>query len=418
MKEFKYKALQKNGVERSGKVSAPDAATARKRLKHLNLTNIKIISGSKNEEKDSPKSKIINIWRDEYDNVQIEIFPQKPTIKDIMLFTKQMSTMIKAGIPVLQSLSLMAENQSNRAFKDAIESMKEQVENGVTLSEAMKESKVFTNLYLSMIQAGEASGQLAGILEKLAVYLEKEAKMKSKVVSSLIYPSFVLFAGVGVLTFMLVFVVPALAEQALQTGQALPEMTQFVLDVSNFLSDNGAYIVSGLAVSMMIFSLWVKTPKGHFTFDRLIIQSPIVGSLLLKSSLARFSTTLASMLSAGVSLLEALDICAVSTGNLWIESLVRSLRESLASGENFTEPLKRMQVFPKIVISMVSIGEQSGSLDQMLQKISDYYEEEVDHAVEVFLAQLPTLLIAVLGGLVGFIVVAMYLPIFDMASGF
>ncbi len=334
---------------------------------------------------------------------------------EVSRFTRQFATMIGAGLPMVQCLEIMAAQVENKELARVIGSVKESVQGGSTLADALaRHSKIFDQLYTNMVEAGEMGGALDGILVRLAVYREKADALVRKVKGALIYPAVISVVAVGVTTAMLVWIVPVFASMFGSLGAELPEPTQVILGISNFLQSNFVYILIGLLFGVTGFILWVRTPKGRAIFDAMLLKAPIFGNLVRKSSVARFTRTLGTLLSSGVSILDALDITAKTAGNTVIAAAIKKSVFSIAEGDTITGPLKESGVFPPMVTQMISVGEKTGGLDEMLQKIADFYDEEVDEAVSALTSVIEPIVIVIMGIIIGGIMIAMYLPMFDI----
>lgn len=341
-----------------------------------------------------------------------------PKIRELVVFTRQFATMIDAGLPLVQCLEILAEQQPNKKFQDALRAIKSDVEQGSTFAEALrKHPKVFDELYVNLVQAGEIGGILDTILNRLSVHLEKADNLRRKVKGAMVYPATVMVVAIGVLVLLLVKVIPVFEKMFNDFGGVLPAPTQMVVNISNFMQ---AYIVYFL-VSMFLafvafFQARARFAKFRYYTDAGFLKSPIFGSLLRKVAVARFTRTLGTMISSGVPILDALEIVAKTAGNKVIEEGLYNVRSSISEGKTMAEPLEETGVFPGMVVQMINVGEQTGALDQMLGKIADFYDEEVDAAVEALTALLEPLMMVFLGGSVGSILIAMYLPIFKIAE--
>lgn len=334
---------------------------------------------------------------------------------EISRFTRQFATMIGAGLPMVQCLEILATQMENKEMRRVVSEVKESVEGGSTLSEGLgKHSKVFDHLYVNMVEAGEMGGALDTILVRLAVYREKADALVRKVKGAMVYPSVIVVVAIGVTIAMLTFIVPVFANMFSSLGAELPKPTQIILAVSNFLTSNALFILLGLVAFVTGFVYWVRTPGGRATFDAGLLKAPLFGNLVRKSSVARFTRTLGTLLSSGVSILDALDITARTAGNTVISNAIKKSVLSIAEGDTITGPLKDSGVFPPMVTQMISVGEKTGGLDEMLQKIADFYDEEVDAAVSALTSLIEPLIIVVMGVVIGGILVAMYLPMFDI----
>jgi len=398
MPTFKYKARVRGKVQQ-GEIEADSekAATAILKQKNIRFTELA-----------AKKS-----WTD------LELFEakQKITEKDVVLFTRQFSTMIDAGLPLVQCLDILARGSDNKTFAKIINDVKSNIEMGSTLSDALrKHPKIFDTLYCNMVEAGEAGGTLDTILQRLAAYIEKAQALKAKVKSAMVYPSAIIGVATLVVAFLMIFVIPAFAGMFEGSGAELPGPTQIVMDVSDIFRTKSHYMVGAIVAFVFIFKKVYATEKGRHEIDRLSLQVPVVGILIRKVAVAKFTRTLGTLLAGGVPLIEALDICARIAGNKIVEIAIFKTITAIKEGETIAAPLAREDVFPPMVIQMIDVGESSGALDTMLSKIADFYDEEVDTAVEALTSLLEPMLMVFLGVLVGFIVVAMYLPIFKMGE--
>ena len=337
--------------------------------------------------------------------------------RDVILFARQFSTMIDAGLPIIQCLDILYSQQGNATFKKMLKEIKESVEGGATLAEALKKfPKQFDNLFVNMIAAGEAGGILDGILRRLAAYMEKAAKLKSQVKGAMTYPIVTLIIAVVVLAVILVFVIPVFEEMFADFGGELPVPTQIVVAMSDMVKSKIVYIIIGLFLFSIAFKKFHGTEKGRDIVDSLLLKIPVFGDLLRKVAVAKFTRTMGTMLSSGVAILEALDIVAKTAGNKTVEKAIYSVRKGISEGRTMADPLAQSGVFPSMVCQMISVGESTGALDAMLEKIADFYDEEVDQAVENLTALIEPFMLVFLGVTIGGLVVAMYLPIFKMAG--
>jgi len=341
--------------------------------------------------------------------------PVKP--RDIVVFTRQFATMIDAGLPIVQCLQILAAQSDSKAFRKVIGGIKEDVESGTTLAEAIrKHTRVFSELYASMVQAGEIGGILDTILVRLAAYLEKAVKLKSKIKGAMIYPTCIVAAAVLVTTVLLVWVIPVFADVFSSFGHRLPAPTQFVINLSNFTTAHIWYLMAVPVIAAVAIRYAYRTEEGHFWIDRFLLRVPIFGALIRKSSVARFSRTLGTLVSSGVPILDALVITARTAGNKVVERTIMMARTSISSGRTIAEPLIESKVFPPMVCQMISVGETTGALDTMLQKIADFYEDEVDNTVANMMSLLEPAVILFLGVVIGGLVISMYLPIFQLGA--
>jgi len=344
---------------------------------------------------------------------------KKVKAKELAVFTRQFSVMIDAGLPLVQCIDILGEQQQNAYFKDVLRQVRQSVEEGTTLYAALdKHPKVFDKLYTHMVEAGETGGVLDLILQRLATLIEKVVKLKRSIVSASIYPSAVIAVAIGAIAIIMVVVIPQFQQiflGLLGPGEALPLPTRIVMAISGFVAGWGGLasliILIGSAVGI---SFYYKTPKGRWQLDALMLKMPIIGSILRKVAVARFSRILSTLLSSGVPILQSLDITAKTAGNVIIEDAILKVRAGVERGENFVDPLKATGVFPHMVGQMIGVGEQTGALDAMLGKIADFYEEEVDTAIADLLGLMEPVLIAFLGITIGSIVISMYLPLFSL----
>ena len=339
------------------------------------------------------------------------------TMRDVVIFTRQFATMINAGLPLVQSLDILAEQTENQALRKTISEVLYDVESGQTLADAMaKHPKVFTELYTNMVAAGEAGGILDTILLRLATFLEKNDALVRKIKGAMIYPGVIFSVAGGAIVILLIFVIPTFQNMFASAGIPLPLPTQFVIGMSAFLQ--GYWWACGAGVIGAVFGIrqFYKTDQGELLLDKFLLAMPVLGDLQRKSAVARFTRTLGTLVSSGVSILEGLEITAKTAGNRVIHDAVMGSRASIAGGETISGPLKESGVFPPMVVQMINVGEQTGGLDEMLSKVADFYDDEVDTAVESLLAAMEPIMIVVLGVVVGGMIVAMYLPIFDMIN--
>ncbi|HUF49592.1 MAG TPA: type II secretion system F family protein [Longimicrobiales bacterium] len=337
--------------------------------------------------------------------------------RDIVIFTRQFATMINSGLPLVQSLDILAKQSENKALRKVIEQVLYDVESGLTLADAMRtHEKVFPALYVNMVAAGEAGGILDTILLRLAVFLEKADALKRKIKGAMIYPGVILCVAIGAVATLLIFVIPTFENMFSQAGISLPGPTAFVIFLSDQLLLRWYFIVIGVAMTVVGLRMYYKTSGGEYVLDKVLLNLPILGNLQRKTAIARFTRTLGTLVASGVSILDGLEITARTSGNRVLHDAIMESRTSIAGGETISEPLKKSGVFPPMVVSMINVGEQTGGLDEMLTKIADFYDEEVDAAVEALLAAMEPIMIVFLGVVVGGMIVAMYLPIFDMIN--
>ena len=393
MASFSYTARDAGGKLTSATVEAPNKEEAISALKKQRLNVIKIDEATK-------KKKI-----------------GKVTMRDIVIFTRQFSTMINSGLPLVQALGILAEQSENPNLREITKAVVFDVESGNTVADALKKHPgAFTDLYVNMVAAGEAGGILDTILMRLAVFMEKNDALVRKVKGAMIYPGVIMTVAGGAIIVLLVFVIPTFQRMFAEAGIPLPLPTRVVIWLSQSLQRYW-YILGG-AIGAAVYSVkkYYATNGGKLVIDRLMLKAPVLGDVLRKSAVSRFTRTLGTLIGSGVSILDGLEITAKTAGNRVISDAIMESRSSIAGGETISAPLKKSQVFPPMVISMINVGEQTGGLDEMLGKIADFYDEEVDAAVGGLLALMEPMMIVFLGVVVGGMVVAMYLPIFDMVN--
>src|SRR5216683_2127867 len=396
MPDYKYQGTSRSGGSVSGTMTATNKTELAGLLKRQQITATKM----------TEKGKEFNM----------PTFGGGVNAKELAIFTRQFSVMIDAGLPLVQCLEILAGQQENKFFQKVLIGTRGQVEGGATLSAAMRSSpKVFDALYVNMVEAGETGGILDTILQRLSSYIEKNVKLQRAVKSALVYPVGVITVAGGVITLLLWKVVPIFATLFAGLGVDLPLPTKIVIGLSNFVgSIFGLLIVVGIAGGIFGLKVWYGTPQGRFVIDTIILKLPVLGILMRKIAVARFTRTLGTLISSGVPILEGLDITAKTSGNAVVERALFQVRRSLEEGKSLTEPLKDSAVFPGMVTQMIAVGEQTGAMDAMLQKIADFYEEEVDAAVKDLLTALEPIMIVFLGLVVGGVVISMYLPLFSL----
>ncbi len=352
-----------------------------------------------------------------FDFGKLNIFKEKVGGKEMAVFTRQFATMIDAGLPLVQCLDILGGQQENKTFQKTIKDIKASIEGGSTFAAALKKHPdTFDSLYSNLVAAGEVGGMLDTILARLATYIEKAEKLKGRVKGAMIYPIVVLSVAAGAVSILLLFVIPVFAKMFADVGAALPAPTQFVMDLSNFLKHYIIFIIIGIIAIYFAVRSYYKTGNGKLVIDGLLLKLPVFGDIIRKNAVARFTRTLSTMISSGVPIMDGLEIVARTSGNQVVENAIMKARESIAAGKTIAEPLAQTKVFPGMVVQMISVGEATGNMDAMLSKIADFYDEEVDAAVAAMTSLIEPLLIVFLGVVIGFIVVAMYLPIFKIAS--
>jgi type IV pilus assembly protein PilC len=396
MPVFNYSARTVGGEIQRAEIDLPTRAEVVKYLRKRRLIPITV--------REKPKDIKLSLGK-------------KVKTRDVVIITRQFATMINAGLPLVQALQILAKQTTNPSIRDAVEKVVFEVESGRTLAEALKDHpKLFSQLYVNMVAAGEAGGILDTILLRLATFLEKSEALARKVKGAMIYPAVVLTVAMGAIVILLLFVIPTFETMFASFDQELPLPTRLVIGLSDFLLGYWIWLLIGGIGGGFLFSRWIATSSGRLIFDRLVLRLPVLGSLVRRTAVARFTRTLGTLMSSGVSILEGLEITARTAGNRVIHDAVMGSRASIAGGESIAEPLRQSGVFPPMVTQMINVGEETGDLDGMLNKIADFYDEEVDVAVESLLKALEPALIVILGTIVGGMIVAMYLPIFGMVS--
>lgn len=399
MSVFAWKGRTAGGEVRSGTLEAHDRddALAQLRRKRIIVTQVR------------PKPK----------NMSFSFGKGKRGVRgrDLAIFTRQFSTMIDSGLPLVQCLDILSKQTDDGNFRTIIQDVMHDVEAGTTLAEAMaKHPQAFDSLYVNMVDAGEAGGILDKILQRLATYIEKAEALKRKIKSAMTYPAVVMSVAGAAMLFMLLFIIPVFAEVFDDFGGELPLPTKIVVNVSNFLKSTW-YLIAGVIVLLVVaLKRYRKTERGGRQIDQLLLKAPVVGDLLRKGSIARFTRTLGTMISSGVAILSGLDITARTAGNKIIEEAIMATKTSIREGETIAQPLKEAGVFPPMVVQMISVGEETGALDKMLEKIANFYDEEVNTAVETLTSIIEPVMIVVMGVAVGGMVVAMYLPMFKLIN--
>ena len=349
--------------------------------------------------------------------IAIPGFGERVKARDVSLFTRQFATMIDAGLPIVQCLDILCEQSESKLLRNTVRTIKQDVEGGSTLADALKKHpKVFDDLYVNMVQAGEAGGVLNTILNRVAFFIEKAAKLKKKVKGAMIYPGTIIAVAVIVVAILLIFVIPVFAELYGSMGKALPVPTQITINISNWFVAYYYYLFGALVGVVVAIRLYYQTDQGRMTVDRLLLRLPIVGDLLRKVAVARFSQNMAILLSSGVPILDGLAITAKTTGNKVVEKAIMDSRVSISQGKTVAEPLRESKIFPPMVCQMVAVGENTGGLDGMLRKVAELYEEEVDDAVANLTALMEPMIMVILGVVLGGLVISMYLPIFQLGS--
>ncbi len=395
MPNYTYTARAVNGELKTATIQAANREDVVAQLRRQRLTVVKV---DEEAAKKKPRGGAIKM-------------------RDVVIFTRQFSTMINSGLPLVQALDILAKQTENKALSDVTRAVVFDVESGHTVADALsKHPRAFSDLYVNMVAAGEAGGILDTILMRLAVFMEKNDQLVRKVKGAMIYPGVILSVAVIAISVLLVFVIPVFEKMFGSVGLALPLPTRIVIGISAFLRGYWWVVGGGIAGGVFALRSYYKTPNGKLQIDKLLLALPVLGDVLRKSAVSRFTRTLGTLISSGVSILDGLEITAKTAGNRVIQDAIMASRASIAGGDTIAAPLAKSNVFPPMVISMIAVGESTGGLDEMLAKIADFYDEEVDAAVSGLLALFEPVMIVFLGVIVGGMVVAMYLPIFDMIN--
>ena len=395
---WRWEAKTRQGEGRSGEMEAADDAAVKARLMQMGLEPTKV----------KKKPKEIHLKIPGFGGV---------STKDILIFTRQFSVMIDAGLPLVQGLEIIATQADNAEFRRVLTDVKLRVESGSTFADALAEHpKVFDELFVQLVRAGEIGGILDTILQRLGAYIEKNEKLKRRVKGAMVYPSIVLVVAVGVTLVMLMFVTPTFEKMFKDFGGAMPAPTQFLIDLSLAFRTNWLLICGIPAAAFVAFKAWISKGRGQEIWHDTVLKFPLFGPLIRKVAVARFTRTLGTMISSGVPILDALEIVAKTAGNRTIEKGILYVRTKISEGKNIAGPLAETKVFPQMVVQMIGVGEATGAMDQMLNKIADFYDDEVDVAVAALTSMIEPLMMVFLGGMVGGFMVAMYLPIFSVAG--
>lgn len=399
MPVYKWEGKTLRGAVKRGELEAASEGALRIQLRQQNIIPTKILS----------KGKEIKL--------QFSFGGGRVSEKMIAVFTRQLATMIDAGLPLVQSLDILATQMEHKTFKQVLMSIKDDVESGSTFAAALgRHPKIFDNLYVNLVVAGEEGGILDNILLRLSNYIEKAVALKKKVKSALVYPIAIVGVAVIVVGILMIFVIPTFEKMFSSAGQSLPLLTLIIVTMSRLMKKYVLFVVVGFILFVFMIRRYYKTDGGRRNIDRFLLGVPVFGMLFRKIAIARFSRTLSTLVSSGVPILDSLNIVAKTAGNQIVQDAIMSARSSISEGETIAEPLSRADVFPPMVTQMISVGESTGSLDTMLGKIADFYDDEVDTTVATLTSLLEPFLMIFLGATIGTIVVAMYLPIFNMAS--
>lgn len=404
MPNFKYIGFTKDGKKVESTIEADSARDAKKLLRRQNIRPIKVIAPS--------------FFEADLGQFLVEKGLAKPFGRaELMRFTRQLSILINAGVPILECMEILQKQETNLVLKRVIKNISIQVEEGKSLFDSMSQQPGFDKLYCALVKAGESAGILDSILVKLAEFLEKAEKLKKQVKSALTYPVIVLFIGIVVVFGLMTFVVPQFVAILEESNQKIPWVTQVVMDVSAFFQSYTLLLLAGLFGGGIFFLNFIKTKEGKVVWDRFTMKAPLFGMLIIKGGLSGFTRTLATMLSAGVPIIDSLEICIDTLDNTQIAKDLAKVRKAVIEGKSITEPLSRIPYFPPLVTQMIKVGESTGNLDQMLLKVADVFEDEVEELVANLTKLIEPIILVVLGGIIGFVLVAMYLPIFMSAGG-
>jgi type IV pilus assembly protein PilC len=401
MPQFKYTARNTSGKTVEGLIEAPIQRVASDKLRSQRFTVVSL-----NEVKGGESLL-----------ARYNPFKKGVTSKDLVVFSRQLATLVSAGVPIVQGLNILSEQIQSPIFKQVIGGIRTDIESGIAIADAMKKHpKAFSELYVSMIRAGETGGVLDAILERLSSYLEAAEELRGKVKGAMVYPLVISGVAGAVTLFLLIAVIPTFKSVFASFGSELPFPTQILLAVSDFLRHNFMYLLVIPVGAFIALKRWHKTEKGAMAVDRILIQIPVIGDLLKKVAVSKFTRTLGTLIKSGVPILQALDTVAKTSGNKVVEASIMSARESIREGEKIADPLKASRIFPPMVIQMISVGEETGNLEIMLTKIADFYDQEVDTAVKAMTSLIEPVIICVMGVVIGAIVICMFLPIFQMSS--
>jgi type IV pilus assembly protein PilC len=400
MAKFSFEAKGVGGKDFQGEIEASSEAEARVKLRAQRLVPVKVVA------RRSAATSVVK---------KVSGGSVKP--KDLQIFTRQLATLLSSGIPIMQSLDTLGRGTKAPGLKAAVADILNAISRGRRLNEALLDHpKIFDKLYCNMIKAGEESGGLELVLERLAQYIEKSVKVGNKVKGAMLYPAIILTVAGAVIAGILIFVIPKFQELFASAGKELPALTQMVVDASHFLQHRWYVILAVIVGTYFAVKAYYATPPGRAQIDRILVNTPLFGDLIQKSAVARFSRTLGTLLSSGVGIMEGLDISSKVVGNMTIEEAILRAKDAIAEGKSITVPLSKEKYIPPMVTQMIGVGEQTGNLDQMLNKIADFYEDEVDVAVSALTAAIEPLMMVFLGGIIAVLVIAMYLPIFNLAG--
>jgi type IV pilus assembly protein PilC len=404
MPEYAYEALDRGGKQVKGSISAANEDVIVEKLHNMGYYPLKVVP--------------LKVKATEFDLLTLPIIrtvAHRIKQRHVMTFTRQLATLIDAGLPILRSLNILTEQVESVIFKEKIQLMAKDIEQGSTLSDSMaKHPKVFDKLYVNMVRAGEIGGVLEAVLNKIAEFLEKRQALKSKVRAAMMYPVVVMFVATGIVTFILWKIIPKFVDIFAQLGAELPGPTLILVKASEIVRHRTLWVVAGVVLFVIIYKQINKTEAGRYFFDRLKLKIPIFGELLRKIAIVRFAGTLATLITSGVPILQALDIVRDTSGNEVIARAMSKVYDSIKDGDTIHEPLAECEVFPPLVVHMVAVGEETGAIDQMLNKVAEAYERDVDDTVNALTSIIEPVLIVILGVIIGSIVIALYLPLFTI----
>jgi len=401
MAKYQYEARSFTGKTSTGVIEANDEAEVRVKLRAKQLIPLKMKVVVSAEKKSN----------------EVSFFAPKVQTKELQIFTRQFATLINAGIPILDSLKILSDGSGDKLIKEAVIQIRASIETGRRLSDSMiSHPRIFDGLYCNMVRAGEEAGILDTILNRLSVYAEKNEKIKNQVKGALVMPIVIICAAIVIITAIIVFIIPKFAEFYKNSGKPLPGLTQMVVNFSDSLVTNWIFYLVGIFGGIYLMTTYLSSKEGKIVYDKFIINAPIFGDVVQKSSVARLSRTLSTLLSSGINMIEAIEIAAKTAGNSVIEKALHSCKDAVMIGKPFHVPLSRQKEIPQMVAQMVAIGEQSGSLDTMLGKVADFYEDEVENAVRTMTSLIEPLMMMGLGVVIAFILIAMYLPVFQLGD--
>ncbi|NUM88474.1 MAG: type II secretion system F family protein [Bdellovibrionales bacterium] len=398
MPVFKYEALRKNGEKFKGTVDLPSEQEVRIFLRQQGARPLLVEAES-------------------LFNRDLSLFGSGVKDTEVAIMTRQLAVMVGSGVPLLQSFDILQQGEKNASLRKALKEISESISGGTPLWEAMsKQKKIFSHLYIYLVRAGELGGALDQILNRLAKYLDDSVRIVRMIKGAMVYPAIVLVVGFGVTFGLLAFVVPQFEQMIISSGGELPYVTQLVIQISKYTSSNALYIIAGAVVFGVVFGRWKASDTGRPIWDRFVLGMPVFGDLALKGATARFARTLGTMLMSGVNLIDAIEICKMTMDNVVVQDALSKVKEEITGGKTIAVPLAQAKLFPSMVVQMINVGENTGTLDQMLLKIADFYEAEVEAAVANMSKLIEPVVLVVLGGIVTFILIAMYMPIFNIAG--